>query len=137
MTMRACILAAAVVLVSGAASAADCGNPAPIVFDPGSASVTIAAPPSSTVDCYQVTARGNQHMTITVDNEADDAVLALYAPGWAVKCGATGACDLTGDLLSEDDTKTWSDTAEAPGAYLIVIDNSKSGADYELTVDMQ
>ncbi len=118
--------------------AADCSNPAPIVFEPGSASVTIAAkPPSTIADCYQVTARANQHMTVTVDNEADDAVLALYAPGWATKCDPTAGCDLTGDLLSEDDIKTWSDVVETAGAYLIVIDNSKSSADYELTVEMQ
>ncbi|HEY1797546.1 MAG TPA: hypothetical protein VGG57_15655 [Stellaceae bacterium] len=135
--MRAWILAAALVLVAGAASAADCSRPTPVVFEPGSSSVTIANQESSSADCYQLTARGSQHLTITVDNAADDAVLALYAPGWAVKCDRDGACDLTGDLLSEDDTKTWSDIVEAAGAYLIVVDNSKSGADYELTVEMQ
>jgi hypothetical protein len=38
--------------------------------------------------------------------------------------------------LSEDDTKAWSDTVDAAGVYLIVVDNSKSGSDYELTVEM-
>jgi hypothetical protein len=133
--MRAWALAAALVLMSGAARAADCDRPAPIVLEPGSSSATIAGPPSGTVDCYQLTARGNQVLTITVDNAADDAAFALYAPGWTAKCDGRGGCDLTGDLLSEDDTKAWSDTVEAAGAYLIVVDNSKSGSDYELTVE--
>jgi hypothetical protein len=134
--MRGWALAAALVLISGAARAADCDRPAPIVFEPGNSSVTIASPPSSTVDCYQLAARGNQVLTITVDNAEDDGVFALYAPGWTAKCDGEGACDLTGDLLSEDDTKAWSDTVDAAGVYLIVVDNSKSGSDYELTVEM-
>ncbi len=135
MAMRAWALAAALVFVSGAAMAADCSAPAPIVFEPGAASVMIASPPSSG-DCFQYTARGNERVTITLDNAADDAVFAIYAPGWTAKCDGEGACELTGDLLSEDDTKAWADTL-SPGAYLIVVDNSKSGLDYELTVDMQ
>jgi hypothetical protein len=135
--MRAWAVAGVLVLISGAARAADCNNPAPIVFEPGSSSVTIAAQPSDSVDCYQVTARANAVLNVAVDNEADDAVFALYAPGWTAKCDDTGTCDLTGDLLSEDDTKAWSDTVETAGTYLIVVDNSKSSTDYELTVGLQ
>jgi hypothetical protein len=109
----------------------------PIVFEPSSSSVTITGQPLSTVDCYQVTARGNQVLSVTVDNADDDAVFALYAPGWTANCDGTGTCQLTGDLLSEDDTKAWSDTVETAGAYLIVVDNSKGGSDYELTVELQ
>jgi hypothetical protein len=59
MAMRAWALAAALVFMSGAAMAADCSAPAPIVFEPGAASVMIASPPSSG-DCFQYTARGNE-----------------------------------------------------------------------------
>lgn len=135
--MRAWAWAAALVLVSGAAAAAECSKPTPIVFEPGSSSVTLEGQPSSTTDCYQVTSRGNQVLSVTVDNANDDAVFALYAPGWAANCDGAGTCELTGDLLSEDDTKAWSDTVETAGAYLIVVDNSKSGSDYELTVEVQ
>lgn len=135
--MRIWAVAAALVLVSGAARAADCNAPAPIVFTPGSPSVTIANPGTDTIDCYQVTARTNQALTVAVDNEADDAVFALYAPGWSATCDAAGECHLVGDLLSEEDTKNWSDTVETAGSYLIVVDNSKSGADYELTVELR
>jgi hypothetical protein len=134
--MRAWALAAVLVLVSGAAGAANCNKPTPIVFEPGGSSVTIASPGGNTSDCYQLAARSNQVLTVSVDNAADDAVFALYAPGWTVNCSAAEECELSGDELSEDDTKAWSDTLEATGAYLIVVDNSKSGADYELTVEM-
>jgi hypothetical protein len=135
--MRVWALATALVLVSGAARAATCDRPTPVVFEPGSASVTIASPGGNSSDCYQVTARGNQVLTITVDNAEDDVSFALYAPGWATKCNSAEECDLQGDLLTDDETKTWSDTTETPGVYLIVVDNSKSGEDYELTVEMK
>lgn len=135
--MRAWAWAAALVLVAGAARAADCSKPAPVVFEPGSASVTIANPGGSTSDCYQVTTRSAQVLSVSVDNDNDDVSFALYAPGWAATCNAAEECDLQGDLLSEDDTKAWSDTVEAAGTYLIVVDNSKSAADYELTVELR
>jgi hypothetical protein len=130
-------LAALLVLVCGAAEAADCSKPTPIVVEPASGSVTIPSPGASTADCYQVTARTSQIMTIAVDNAGDDVSFALYAPGWSATCNAAEECDLQGDLLSDDETKIWSDSVEVPGTYLIVVDNSKSGDDYEITVEMK
>ena len=45
--------------------------------------------------------------------------------------------DIDGEALSEDDTKSWADTLPASGAYLIVIDNSRSDSDYRLNVVLQ
>jgi hypothetical protein len=118
--------------------AANCSQPAPIQFPPNAASVTIdSGPPTGTIECYQITARGNETLTLTLDSERDDAVFALYAPGWAAKCDAAGDCELSGDLLSEADINDWSDQLDVGGTYLIVVDSSKTDSDYQLTVAMQ
>jgi hypothetical protein len=136
--MRICTLAAALLLAPAAAWAGNCNQPTTIQFPPNAASATIdSGPPTGTLDCYQIVGRTDQTLTLTLESASDDAVLALYAPGWSAKCNDAGDCELTGDLLSEADISDWSDKLEVSGAYLIVIDSSKSDSDYELTVEMQ
>ena len=38
--------------------------------------------------------------------------------------------------MSEDNQTSWDDELDATGVYLIVIDNSKSDAEYRLTVEL-
>lgn len=135
--MRSWASAAALILAPGVAMAADCNRPAPIQVAPGASATIASGPPSGSSDCYQITARGDQTLTLTLDSTTDDAVFALYAPGWTAKCDSAGDCDLTGDLLSEDGTSAWADTLQESGAYLIVIDNTASDSEYRLTAELQ
>jgi len=130
-------LAAALLFVSGAAEAADCNRPLPIAFQTGATTVTLdSGPPADAVGCYQLTARAGQKLTAAVQNSDHAAFLELYAPGWKATCNAAADCEVSGDLLSEDNQTSWEDELETTGVYLIVIDNSKSDAEYKLTVEL-
>jgi len=136
--MRIGSLAAALILAPAAAMAADCNRPAPIALAPGASSATIASgEPTGTSDCYQVAVRGDQVLTVSLDSETGDAAFALYAPGWTAKCDPAGDCEVAGDILSDDETRSWSDAVQGGGAYLIVVDNAKSDSDYRLTVKIE
>ncbi|HYM71768.1 MAG TPA: hypothetical protein VET89_02220 [Stellaceae bacterium] len=133
--MRLIVAATALLLASASAMAADCTHPTVIQLAPGATSATVeSGAPSEMVDCYQVTASAGQLMSVTIAGDDSDAVFAVFAPGWEASCSAIGDCDVTGDQLSVDEATTWSDAAPASGAYLIVIDNSRSDAEYKLTV---
>jgi hypothetical protein len=127
-------LAAALVLLSGMPAVADCNRPKLIEFSAGASLVTLSSGASTeTVDCYQAIGRAGQELRVTLEGAGRDAKLALYAPGWQASC-ASGDCDISGDLISDEGETDWSDQLEASGAYLIVVDNSKSDAEYRLTV---
>jgi hypothetical protein len=131
-------LAAAVFLLSGEIALADCNRPKLIEFGPGANAVALSSgPPTETVDCYQVVGRAGQEMSVTLDGAEHDARLALYAPGWQASCDSSDDCDVSGDLMSEENETDWSDQLTASGAYLIVIDNAKSDAEYRLTVELR
>src|SRR5580704_4666217 len=131
-------LAAAVFLLSRGAALADCNHPKLIEFGLGASAVTLnSGPPTETVDCYQVIGRAGQEMGVTLEGAEHDAKLALYAPGWQASCDSSGDCDVSGDLMSEENETDWSDQLAASGAYLIVVDNAKSDAEYRLTVELR
>jgi hypothetical protein len=135
--MRSALAAAGFVLCGGPALA-DCNSPTPISVAAGAAESTVAADtPTTTLDCYQVTAQAGEQLSITLDGAKNDAVFTLLAPGWQAHCDTADDCDIDGDALSEDDAKSWTDTVPSSGAYLIVIDNSHSDADYRLNVVLQ
>lgn len=130
-------LAAAFLLLSGMAAMADCNHPKPIEFSAGASAVTLdSGPPTATIDCYQVTGRSGQELTVAVEGAQHDAKLALYAPGWQANCNSSGDCDISGDLISDDGETDWADQLPGNGAYLIVVDNSKSDAEYRLSVEL-
>ena len=137
--MRFLLSALALLLGSaGGAMAADCGRPTTIQIDPGASSTTVASgPPSEMIDCYQVTAAAGQRLSVAIAGDENDAVFAVFAPGWQATCTALGDCDVNGDQLSDDEATTWSDSAPTAGAYLIVVDNSRSDAEYKLTVGVR
>ena len=117
---------------------ADCGHPTPISVAPGAADSTVESDtPTNALDCYQVAAEAGQVVSITVAGGRKDPVFAVFAPGWQASCTAVGDCDITGDQLGDDEATTWSDTAPSTGAYLIVIDNSRSDSDYRLSVELR
>jgi hypothetical protein len=131
-------LAIAVFLVSNGAALADCSHPKPIQLGAGASAVTLnSGPPTETVDCYQVSGRTGQQLSVTLEGAQHDAKLALYAPGWQTTCSASGDCDISGDLMSEADETDWTDKLERNGAVLIVIDNSKSDAEYRLSIELR
>ena len=131
-------LAAALLIVSGAAEAADCDHPLPIAFPAGATTVTLdSGPPADAVGCYQLNATAGQKLTATVQDADHAAFLELYAPGWKASCTAVAECEVNGDLLSEDNQTSWEDELDASGVYLIVIDNSKSDVEYRLTVELR
>jgi hypothetical protein len=123
--------------VSGAAWAADCNRPLTVAFPAGATRVTLASgPPAEAVGCYQLTARAGQKLTATVQDDGHAAFLELFAPGWKASCNAVADCEVNGDLLSEDNQTNWEDELETSGVYLIVVDNSKTDAEYKLTVEL-
>ncbi|HVH78363.1 MAG TPA: hypothetical protein VM782_03150 [Stellaceae bacterium] len=124
-------MAAAVLLLSASAAFADCAHPETI-----SASDLSATAASGAIYCYQVTAQAGQQINLSVTSANGDVVFAVFAPGWQVACTGEGDCDVEGEQLSEDEAKSWSDTAPSNGSYLIVIDNLRSDADYELAIDI-
>jgi hypothetical protein len=135
--MRLIVSAAALVMVSSAALA-DCNHPAMISVAPGASESTVAnETPTSTVDCYQFLANAGQQVSVDIVGARGDAVFAVFAPGWQASCNEVDDCDVLGDQLSDDQTKSWSDTVEVSGAYLIVVDNSRSDADYRLNIEFR
>jgi hypothetical protein len=135
--MRSALAAVGLTLCSGTAFA-DCNSPAPIDVAAGAAESTVAADaPTTTLDCYQLNARAGEQLSITLDGARNDAVFTLLAPGWRAHCDAVDDCDIDGEALSEDDAKSWADPLPTSGAYLIVIDNSRSDSDYRLNVVLQ
>jgi hypothetical protein len=130
-------LGAALFLVSGGAAIAACSHPKAIPVNAGAGAVTLdSGPPTETIDCYQVTGRAGQELSVALQGAQRDAKLALYAPGWQASCQSSGDCDISGDLMSDEDETDWTDKLETSGAFLIVIDNSKSDAEYRLSVEL-
>jgi hypothetical protein len=135
--MRIALAAVGLALCGGPAFA-DCNAPASIDVAAGAAESTVAADtPTTTLDCYQLTARAGEQLSITLGGAKNDAVFTLLAPGWRAHCDAVDDCDIDGEALSEDEAKSWADTLPTSGAYLIVIDNSRSDSDYRLNVVLQ
>ncbi|HWB48589.1 MAG TPA: hypothetical protein VG651_05730 [Stellaceae bacterium] len=133
--MRLTVSTAALLLASSNAMA-DCNHPTPIKFAEGAGEASIEEnAPSSTIDCYQFTGTTGQRVTVDLSGLKGDAVFAVFAPGWQATCDATDDCDIVGDQLSDDQTNSWSDTLWIDGAYLIVVDNSRSDVDYRLNID--
>ena len=126
------VMAAAVLLLSASAALADCAHPETI-----SGTDISGTAASGVIYCYQMTAQAGQQMSLSVTSANGDVVFAVFAPGWQVACSTDGDCDVEGEQLSEDEATSWSDTAPRSGSYLIVIDNLRSDADYELTVDIR
>jgi hypothetical protein len=130
-------LAVALFVMFGGTALADCSHPKPIQFGAGASAITLnSGPPTETIDCYQVTGRAGQELSIALQGAQHDAKLALYAPGWQANCQSSGDCDISGDLMSEEDETDWTDKLETNGAFLIVIDNSKSDAEYALHLEL-
>ena len=124
-------------LLAPSAATADCNHPAAITVAHGAVESTVEADaPATTIDCYQLTAKSGQSIAVTIAGAKDDTVFAVFAPGWRATCDAADDCDINGEQLSADEAKTWSDTAPATGAYLIVIDNSRSDSSYQLNVEL-
>jgi hypothetical protein len=121
------------VLLASPDARADCNHPP--VINPNAPVETDA--PTTTIDCYQVALPAGQRVSVAIAGAKNDAVFAVFAPGWTASCNAAEDCDVNGDQLSDDNVTRWLDTAPAAGAYLIVVDNSKSDADYRLTVELQ
>jgi hypothetical protein len=135
--MRLIMSATALLLVSSGAMA-DCNHPTPISAAPGAPESTVESDAlPATIDCYQVTAQAGQQLSVTIAGSKNDAAFAVFAPGWTASCNAADDCDINGDQLSADAATNWSDAAPASGAYLIVIDNSLSDADYRLNVTLR
>lgn len=131
-------LAAATLLLSGGSALADCNHPAQIAVTPGATESTAETDtPAATLDCYQVAAQAGQQLAVSLAGPKSDAVFAVYAPGWAASCNPEDDCDIAGDQLTADETRSWSGTVPVTGTYLIVIDNSRSDADYRLNVVLQ
>ena len=135
--MRLIAPATALLVASCSIAMADCNHPTAISVARGASESTVEADaPATTIDCYQLAAKAGQEITVTVAGAKDDAVFAVFAPGWRATCDAADDCDINGDQMSADEAKTWSDTAPATGAYLIVIDNSRSDSSYQLNVEL-
>jgi hypothetical protein len=135
--MRLTVLAAALLLASSSAMA-DCNHPTVIkVADGGGESTIEENAPSATVDCYQFTGAVGQRVAVELTGGSRDAVFAVFAPGWQATCDATEDCDIVGDQLSDDAATSWLETLWVAGNYLIVIDNSRSDADYRLNVELR
>ena len=133
--MRFAVSTAALFLASSSAMA-DCRRPAAIGLASGARESTVEADaPSSTIDCYQFAGQAGQQVVIEISGGKGDAVFAVYGPGWEASCDAADDCDISGDLLGDEQTTKWSDTAPVTGAYLIVVDNSRSDTDYRLNVE--
>ena len=133
--MRFAVSAATLFLASSSATA-DCKHPAAIGLASGASEYTVEADaPSSTIDCYQFAAQAGQQVLIEISGGKRDAVFAVYGPGWEASCDAADDCDISGDLLGDEQMMKWSDTAAVTGAYLIVVDNSRSDSDYRLNVE--
>jgi hypothetical protein len=131
-------LAAVLLLVSGGTALADCNRPAPISVTPTASESTVETDaPTTTLDCYQVSGQAGQHLSVSISGDKSDATLAVFAPGWKASCNAAEDCDIDGDELTGEAAKSWSDLLPVTGAYLIVIDNSRSDSDYRLNVVLQ
>jgi len=135
--MRFIVSAAALVMVSSAALA-DCSHPAMISAAPGANESTVDNDaPTATIDCYQFVANAGQQVWVDIAGGKGDAVFAIFAPGWQAVCDALDDCDVTGDQLSDDQVTSWSDKVAVAGAYLIVVDNSRSDLEYRLNVEFR
>ena len=132
--MRVFVVAAAAWLVAASAALANCARPE---------TISLAGPDKTgtesggAVYCFQVAAQAGQRMGVSIASANNDVVFIIFAPGWETSCTADGDCDIEGEQLSEDNATSWADTAPSTGNYLVVIENSRSDADYELSVDVR
>jgi hypothetical protein len=130
------IAPATALLLASSAAMADCNHPTRVGDAPGEFTAESEATPA-TIDCYQVTAQAGQQLSVSLAGSNHDASFAVFAPGWQASCNAVDDCDITGDQLSPDAATDWTDKVSDAGAYLIVIDNAASDADYHLNVTLR
>ncbi|HEX5453622.1 MAG TPA: hypothetical protein VFX06_07505 [Stellaceae bacterium] len=131
--MRFALSVAALMAAAPAGALADCNHPE--ALRPGDS--TAASGAGGAVECYQVALQAGEPVSIAIDSPRNDVVFAVFAPGWRTSCDAAGDCDVAGDQLGDDAVTRWADTAPATGSYLIVIDTSRSDADYRLSVELR
>ena len=135
--------AVAVLLASAAAPAtANCSHPKQIHFAPG----TTAAELTGSIargerDCFTVTARSGQRMTVTqTDLGEGNIVFELYRPPWTVVPSPAGAV-VRGQPLEgageSSDAREWTGRLPTTGAYLIVIGTSRGGGEYMVRIEVR
>ena len=134
---------AAALLVSTAAPAvANCERPAPIHFARGTASAELSGGLArGERNCFTISARGGQRMTVTQTNRGEDnVVLQIYRPSWKIVPSSEGP-RFNGSALegAEEgrDAHNWAGQLPTTGSYLLVIGTSRGGAEYLMRVEVR
>ena len=117
------------------ALAAGCERPAPLRFAPGSVGAVVeGGVPRGMPDCWTLNARAGQLMEARLTSAGNNAVLALYPPGWRLRRDRAGGFEVEGKAMTGADSTGTRVTLPSSGDYLLVINTSRGSADYRLGV---
>jgi hypothetical protein len=117
------------------ALAAGCDRPAPLRFAPGSVGAVVeGGVPRGQPDCWTLNARAGQLMEARIASRENNAVLAIYPPGWRLRRDRSGLVEVEGKAMAGGDATGTRLTLPSSGDYLLVIGTSRGSADYRLGV---
>ncbi len=144
MSLRALLFGlATLVSLAGAAQAEGCRRPQPVRFERGASTAElVGAIPRGERDCYTITARAGQHLSVTqpgrqAGRDEGNVVMQLFAPHWRVVRTADGAAvggrTLPGAGIGED-APSWTGQLDASGTYLLVLGTTRGGGEYRVRV---
>jgi hypothetical protein len=108
-------------------------------FSPGSkATVIEQSVIRGEQDLYYLTARAGQTMVVSLAALENNAVFAIYQPGFKVTSDQEGFREIKGASLPKagesDDATAWEGPLPISGKYLIVVGGTRGNATYKLTI---
>jgi len=140
--LRHFVAAVALLVLAAVPAVAGCDKPAPIRFAPGASAADITGGIArGDRDCFTVSARTGQRMTVTqTDRDEGNIVLQLYRPPWTTVPSPDGLV-VRGTALkgTEEgrDAAEWSGRLPTTGAYLLVLGTSRGGGEYSVHVEVR
>jgi hypothetical protein len=125
-----------------AAGVCDAGVTKEIRFPPSSNSTVIE---QSVIrgerDLYYLTAKAGQTLAVSLAALENNAVFAIYQPGYEVTPGEDGLTAIKGAALAgageSDDAMVWEGTLPVSGKYLIVVGGTRGNATYGFKITIR
>lgn len=92
-------------------------------------------------DLYYLTARAGQTLAVSLSALENNAVFAIYKPGYAVTSDKDGFTEIKGAALAgageSDDATAWESSLPVSGKYLIVVGGTRGNATYRLKITVR
>jgi hypothetical protein len=110
-------------------------------FKPGSSAADLhGATPTGMPDCFVIEARAGQHMAVTATSPDGTAVFQIYPPPFRYTLRDHGVEVQTRAVPGAEaglDVYSWYGQLQRSGAYLIIVNRTRGGGEYNLRIEIK